>query len=356
MLCSSQETLIERVIQGSIGGRFVFAPNLWLKGGKGTRQPADLVWIGEECVLLIYMKAVSDRKTKADTEFKRESTIAGNIRQAKGSLRMWRGGRSIVGKNSFTSHELPYDPKTHVIVLSIVDGADPAARYLYHEARELGVTMCATFPQCAFEFLMGNHASWLDIVMILVRLWESRRSIAQSEVLSDLATDLQAIAQIADPPGSFLSRPAGTAAHALWQTLRGLREPGPTPIASGDGTASTARLLNDMLMQDSLKLFCALCRTREKVATDWRQVGRMLVKLLHYQVGIIICDHVNLVRDAQRIVTEMHRDLPGLAFVLIWFRAWEGIEMAIITECQQDVQRHAKMILDQFALRATAPT
>jgi hypothetical protein len=63
----------------AMGAPFIFVPDKYGKGS-GNREPADLVWACNGCVVLIYLTRTGDA-CRAQLH---------NVRQAKGWLRAWR--------------------------------------------------------------------------------------------------------------------------------------------------------------------------------------------------------------------------------------------------------------------------
>lgn len=143
----------------AMGAPFIFAPDEYRKGS-GPREPADLVWACNGCVVLIYLTRKKDA-ARAQQH---------NMQQVHGWLRAWRTlGQTLDGHNrygpfSIDSADARYP---HVVVLSVIECDDAIAEYHHAETRALGVTMFATVPLGAIAYLARMHASMLDVLHIL---------------------------------------------------------------------------------------------------------------------------------------------------------------------------------------------
>jgi hypothetical protein len=144
----------------------VFAPANYKKG-RGTLEPADLAWACNECVVLLWMH----ESERASTE----KLIEHNIKQSRGWMRAWSGGQTLTGSNDYQRFEIKSTTFRHVVVLSVVSGANAVGRYesgLLNEPRssELGVTMAATLPAAALEEVVRRDGGLLDLLHLVHRL------------------------------------------------------------------------------------------------------------------------------------------------------------------------------------------
>lgn len=153
---SKQEELAKLFCELATGAPFVFVPEKYGKA-RGQREPADLVWACNGCVVLIYL--CRKRTIQKAQEH--------NIAQAKGWLRAWRNlgqvlrGRNRYGEIAISANDSEYP---HVVILSVIECEGTVAEYHHRETVALGVTMYATVPISAIRDWSLRRASMLDIL------------------------------------------------------------------------------------------------------------------------------------------------------------------------------------------------
>ncbi|HET8626022.1 MAG TPA: hypothetical protein VFL91_01295, partial [Thermomicrobiales bacterium] len=156
---SEQEELAKLFCEMAMGMPFVFVPDKYDKGS-ARREPADLVWACNGCLVLIYLSRMK-RASKARQH---------NARQIKGWIRAWRSlGQVLRGRNQYGPIAIHAGDTRypHVVILSIIECSDATAEYHYAETQALGVTMFATVPLSAIAHLSHMHASMLDVFHVL---------------------------------------------------------------------------------------------------------------------------------------------------------------------------------------------
>jgi hypothetical protein len=165
---------------GRICGRlmaspFLFYPDEWILRPRKRREPADLVWACNNCVILMKLKEskVYEKEEKNERTF--ETDAEDNLGQAHGRLEDWKT-RPIEGRNEWHRFWLSRNPDTRVIVLSIVKtGRETFSKSIGNSfieihpewAKERGVCLCATVPQFVIDHLAGMGGSTLDLLGIL---------------------------------------------------------------------------------------------------------------------------------------------------------------------------------------------
>src|SRR5712692_9257446 len=109
---SIQESLVRAFTEHSVGAPFVFSPDNISKGSQnsGSRQPADLAWVCNECVVLMNMT----RRENASAD----KLYHHNMDRLLGWLRMWKLGHRLIGSNYYKRFDLGPDDVEHVILLS----------------------------------------------------------------------------------------------------------------------------------------------------------------------------------------------------------------------------------------------
>jgi hypothetical protein len=177
---SQQEQLMGLFSKLAMGEPFFFIPDKYRRG-QSPREPADLVWACNGCVVFIYLCRLKDAR----------KSMEHNLRQAKGWLRAWRTlGQVAKGRNSHNTFSIGSTdaPYPHVVILSVIECADAMGIYHRDEVATLGVTMCATIPLSAVACLTGMHASMLDVLHIVDWLRVRHAgAILERDVLSGIA-------------------------------------------------------------------------------------------------------------------------------------------------------------------------
>lgn len=223
---SDQERLLNRLTQYSMGARFVFAPDEYKKGS-ATREPADIVWACNDCVILMYMARAEPTENEDRNIKKRNKAIHHNLKQAKGWLREWRKGRPLIGENKYISYSFSYDEYKHIIIVSVIAGADPVACYHHPEELELSVSMCATLPQVAIEEFVKTGATAVDFITLISGLRTVSGYVKQDKFLEYLKNDQRNILNNVDPESKWITGSVnkkftlmGFRAHSLQNLLR----------------------------------------------------------------------------------------------------------------------------------------
>ncbi|AHJ98917.1 hypothetical protein [Hymenobacter swuensis] len=165
---SPQEVLLKQISISSIGFEYVFEPDEYSKGN-ATREPADLVWACNNCVILMYMAQRKHKKRKPEAHAKiREEMIKHNLSQAKGWLGEWRdNGRHLTGRNAYQSFDLAYGDYKNTIVLSLLDCGDEEANFHADFCTRTGVTLCATLPHSALVETARAGGGIIEVLKIL---------------------------------------------------------------------------------------------------------------------------------------------------------------------------------------------
>jgi hypothetical protein len=166
---NDHERLIARLCGASLGAPFVFAPDRWSKSEKGPRnlEPADIAWFGNGVVVLMHLYRGKSSAEKA---------LKHNLKNFKGWIKAWRGGRRLTGSNSFQSFDIGWDDFDHVILLSVVDGPGAQVAVHRHEAVEMDAAFVGSVPHEFVQWLADHRASHRDLMELL--RWMSREGTA----------------------------------------------------------------------------------------------------------------------------------------------------------------------------------
>lgn len=183
---SEQERLMRLFAAHSLGAANLFIPDKHRKGKRGTNERADLMWVGHDCAVLFFMTA---RKRHGDPEkdaAKFADARQHNLDQAIGSLRLWREGFPIVGRNDDREFTVAIDTFRHTIILLVIDSGATISSLDERDADALGVTMVATMAQGGVEILAKAGAGPIDLVLLARMLGIYLGGVGESE-FKDLA-------------------------------------------------------------------------------------------------------------------------------------------------------------------------
>lgn len=273
------------------------------KGKEGHREPADLAWFGNGCLMLMYMtqkRGIHD--DPAVNSARRDRAIRHNLDQAKGALRLWRRGYPIEGHNSHAAFSIAHDAAEPIqtVVLSFAEVVNPIAQYHGDAARDLGVSMCATVPISAMDHLAHMGASVIDLLAFLIHLSERNGPWTEEEVSAELsvyARNMWRRSGAADlwPHGAddrfrivdtFMHRlrfAAGDSPDAIWN----IDAPPGKDVTETD-RAALSQLFNDLLLFDYLRLVASIAQMIG-IAVDGPKPRDLVrhIQLLEYDV--ILC-------------------------------------------------------------------
>ncbi len=294
---SKQERLIHAISSFSYGDAFVFAPDEWQKGN-ARREPADVIWSANGCLMLMYMKeSGGTRDDPVRNRSKRDKFIKTNLCQASGALRRWRSGSPIKGSNRFKSFSIPHEQSLPLVVLSLAETGCAIAQYHHEKACEMGVAMCATIPTSALDYLAHMGGSMLDLMFFLIHLSSRKGSWSEDETNKALNVYWRNASQ---QSGVLATWPGGDDGRfrIASDLLIGLRSIAPESRTvmrrllrsrdtdlSPDRVSPLAEIFNDIRLVDNLILVAQTAALLD-LAARRRDVVR-LVKLAHYD--IVLC-------------------------------------------------------------------
>jgi hypothetical protein len=253
---NKQEEFLRLLAEHSMGAPFVFVPEKWRRPGGKWREPADLVWLGHECVILMYIKQKQRRGREDRAAF--ESLALGNIDQARGWLRAWRAGwADLCGENGYSTYRIPYGRHKHTIVLSLVDCDAVHVEAHGASAKDLNVTACITIPLSVLAAVTRMGGSLLDLLLIIQDLRDMGSAVSEEEAVRRVNTYGEAAWE--EPGGAnlpdMLQHP--NLAEA-WNHIQGLRvtkeQSNPMPknpsVAEYWWPEGSAATFNDIVLRD----------------------------------------------------------------------------------------------------------
>ena len=122
---SKQEKLMHLFCGRLMAAPFVFFPELWKIRHNKKREPADLMWVCNNCIILMYMQEKRD-----ETKF--SEAAEHNIIQANRSINLWKNN-PIEGKNEWHRFFLPFGKSSRIVVLSIAKAGSDLSGNSYIE-------------------------------------------------------------------------------------------------------------------------------------------------------------------------------------------------------------------------------
>ncbi|WP_437586989.1 hypothetical protein [Sorangium sp. So ce1000] len=245
---SNQERLIRTISEHSMGAPYVFQTKEYKKGSS-TREPADLVWVCNGCIILMYMKQ-GRNVSKA---------IKGNLDQAAGWLRAWQGGQPLIGHNENGHINLSFNPSRHLVIVSVVRGDERAYRYHYDEVRRLfkyGVVLCATIPEDALIYLTHCGGGAVDIVNLMILLAEQGASSVDS-IMEIVHRYHERSAMSADPGNRWVNGDEYGILKSMKLVFLSMRS-AEAARRSVDDNNGVTWMFNDMTMTDYFALVTCL--------------------------------------------------------------------------------------------------
>ena len=168
---SEQEKIVTSLSQFSFGSPFIFEPDEYSKGN-AKREPADLVWACNNCIILFYMteKKFKEGPSSETITNRRLGLINHNFIQAEGWFKEWKKGRNIKGKNKFQDFNIGYNDYKYCVVLSIIDFGNEEGIYHEEYEKKLNVSLFATLDQKSFSRAVSIGFTIVDFVNVIIIL------------------------------------------------------------------------------------------------------------------------------------------------------------------------------------------
>lgn len=164
---SNQEKLINLFASLTFGSPLIFDPDEYKKGNS-TREPADLVLVANNTIILFYMKSKEKiySKHKSVIQSRRQKLINDNIKQARGWMNEWES-RNLTGKNDFTSFSIKKRDFKNIIIIGLVDYTLDFCVSHKKVSNELNAKYCVTISQDIIEQIFKMNFSMLDLILII---------------------------------------------------------------------------------------------------------------------------------------------------------------------------------------------
>ncbi len=174
MPSSLQEKVVGAAARTSFGAPFLFHPNVYRKGN-ATREPADLVWVCRDVVMLFTM-------TGGNRDFAQQTRH--NMAQLLGWLRAWRSGRALTGSNEYQHFNLELASVRLLVLCSVSQanssGVEWLTDYTSQAQDRLGespLVACVSLPEDVLMSLVRSGGSALDLADLLLRVAASSTSV-----------------------------------------------------------------------------------------------------------------------------------------------------------------------------------
>lgn len=345
---SPQENLLRYISKHSIGYEYVFEPDEYAKGN-ARREPADLVWACNNCIILMYMAQRKYKKRKPEAHvLVRQEMIKHNLSQAKGWLSEWRNnGRSLSGKNAYRNFSIQANSFKYTIVISVVDCGDTLCEYHTDYESKLGVTFCVTLPQQALidiAFIGGGILDILRLIEIMgmyskgypvefgygfdvnpIILFIQEKAFEQTEkILKDMKVSEDSILRLFNRNDRFVN---DAVMNGIYNMIRRLRSPSKQQLSAMNLAEGweVGEILNDMPLEDLYSLASALHMLVINAGTNHEYHGCASLKLGIYYVSIASVamggtDLTKLIVPSQKVLAEtFNADSEARAmFALMW--------------------------------------
>jgi hypothetical protein len=315
---SDQESLMNVVCGRLMAAPFVFFPDNWKVRPSKERQPADLAWACNNCIVLGWLNHLTSKDTVEKNRDRFKDGIKHNLTQARTSLRTWKGNprgghpppMPITGKNPWHRFWLPRKVATRIVVLSIVEvgegrlSFDPGDGFLQIHtdwAQEQGVRLCATVPQSFIGRLAGLGGSILDLLILLesVKALHGDEAITEPHALRLLAEygnvcfqDCQKVIQQAMGPIALNERAIANSIsigvaldhtrHRPTRTRDAL-----APTVDTENVGAKYGILSDMYLGDLLKIAQLIAIGIEQVQNS-DKLALFDLRLAHHDCGICV--------------------------------------------------------------------
>jgi hypothetical protein len=285
---SLQEQLLTPITQFSWAAPFVFAPDEW-RCGSGTREPADLVWACNNCVILIHMAEGKRHDALGKRSRVREKLIKHNLKQLAGWMRHWRLGHPLTGSNNHSSYSIQYNDSLNVVALSVIDCDDAEARFHEDVAHKLRIVLSATLPQSLFVGLATIMGSTLDLMFMLESLKERGRPASEEDGLAWLRAYRMDAVELS---GAARFWPGGVLDARFWEIAQHIIA-SRSPAAHPGGLSShfepeTFGIYNDLML---LETYDMIARLREMVDQLRQEPNRIIIaerNMAHYAYSLCV--------------------------------------------------------------------
>jgi hypothetical protein len=178
---SFQERFMHDLVEHSIGGRVIFHPDVYQKGG-ATREPCDLVWCSNDCIVLMWM--INSKKS-------RQYMVTHNFNQMKGWAKTWKNGRLLTGKSQNKKHQIKYDDYKNKIFISVVGGENSCAEidikakdHLSNQG--INCNYIATINEEVLAQIGKFGGSLVDLINFLVVVEKDGRTLSSQEAIEKI--------------------------------------------------------------------------------------------------------------------------------------------------------------------------
>ncbi|MGZ8250890.1 MAG: hypothetical protein ACXW1P_00975 [Methylophilaceae bacterium] len=165
ILSSKQEEVIEQLMHDSFGAQNLYVPIKYKKLGSGMqKEQCDLLWYGDNTVVLLYLKSGKKSLTLQDKS---------NLQQANKWLSLWK--RSLYPlhcRNRFGEEiEINYKTVTHLVILSVV--SSQTGIRLHKTKNEIPGFVC-TVPETLIHEVAKLRGTVVDLLK-LIEITSKRR-------------------------------------------------------------------------------------------------------------------------------------------------------------------------------------
>jgi hypothetical protein len=284
---SQQESLMKVICENSMCAAAVFAPDRQSKSRGQEREPADLVWAWNDCVLLIYMMEKKFRSDDAGNKRAFRKAQGHNLSQAQGWMRRWPK-HPLTGRNNYGSFSIPFNKDATIAVLSVVKTEQPFAELHDDLAEKLGIQLCATLPQSVIEQLFAKGGTAFDLHLMMTML-RGLGALPEAQALQLLAAYFHASWKACNLP----TYPPEHSFHEKFdhsmKWLLGMRR----LVTPAQGTINSTPegwlgLLSDFSIIDLYKISKSVALGTIAMRSHGASVIGFVEALRHYDIGVCI--------------------------------------------------------------------
>ncbi|WGS88119.1 hypothetical protein [Methylomonas sp. UP202] len=158
---SSQEGVLEDLMQRSFGAQNMFIPKNYKRGLKKNREkePCDLVWYGNGVLVLFYLTSGSQPIHKQDEH---------NLKQAAKWINYWRrqSKEHLIATNRYNNElSITFKELKYCICISVISHVTGIVFHKINVNKPIGYT--CTIPESLIHSISGFHGTVIDLLEII---------------------------------------------------------------------------------------------------------------------------------------------------------------------------------------------
>ncbi|MBI3135630.1 MAG: hypothetical protein HYZ14_13210 [Bacteroidetes bacterium] len=302
---SAQEKIIHDLCANSLGAPYIFFPDKHRKPNGKELEPADLVWIAGNSIILFYMTGVqNDHSNKpSDIQDKKfEKKINHNLNQAEGWLKDWRKGAVLKGKNKYADFSLKIESIENIVILSIVDFGDKEGKYHSDWEASLQVALCATISESNFSEISKIQSSPLDLFNIVQNLKNEKNHFEYIKFYQERAINFALLEAKKVFPEIYPEQRLIAEVEIALKNARSLLN---ASIRTKEKDFPSARVLNDLYLEQYYMIIVMIAYQVASFNGDLRKWTVSVIDLNIYNFILSIGHIENLNNHASKLSNEI---------------------------------------------------